>query len=384
MKLIYKFIICLCIVILGTATAFSATIESEFGAGETKMGEEASVQIAKDFKLSKNEDDLKKLREMGDKMAAIANKTEIKSIYGSSQITPFKYTFNIIEEKDINAFSVPGGFIYMYRGLMDFVQSDQELAGVMAHEIIHAAHHHMVFQLRKQAAMQNQMALVVLAAMLGKSRSSDLSNIMLGVQLYQIAQLNGYGMQAERDSDYAAILLMKESGYNPVGLLTFMERLAQRPELFNYGIYRSHPMDGDRVKAAKNLMAELNIPIKRRETTKAIIATVTNDKADNTGNPQVELLGEVIYKPSSKIGISAEEIAKCTADKINEALDAQISMYDIKSDPANGILTLKNKPVMLITEEDAKLMNKTPDQIVASAAYLIRSVLTKQMLETVH
>lgn len=369
--------------LLAASQAFAAP-KVELGENEVKMGQEAAVEIAKEHKLSSNAADLKRVREIGEKIAIIANKMEVKALYGSSKVTPFNYQFNVIEDDDVNAFSVPGGHIYINTGLLKFVESDQELAGVIAHEIIHAAHHHMVFLLQKQASLNNTMAVALLATMLGGAKSSDLGNVLLGVQLFQIAKLNGYGMQAERDADYGAIVYMQEAGYNPVGLLTFLERLAKRVELIDYGIYRSHPLDADRVKAAKTTIQSMGLPINRRATTNATKAEVKTEKINGADVPQVMIKDRVIYRPAAADGKSSALRAMEAAESINGALDSGIQMHEIRVDPTGEAIIVRNKPLLMVSEADAKLMGKTPAQVTQAAAQAIRDVIWKQMVETMH
>ncbi|MHB9036107.1 MAG: M48 family metalloprotease [Armatimonadota bacterium] len=384
-KLSRIWIVVLAAVVLAAPVAVvAASVDADLGDNEVKMGSEAADQVAKDYKLSDNAADLKRLRDMGNKIAQIANKNEIKALYGSSKVTPFTYTFNIIEEKDVNAFSVPGGHIYVYRGLLDFVQSDHELAGVVAHEIIHAAHHHMVFLLKKQATLNNQLAIALLATMIGGARSTDLGNVLMGVQLYQIAKLNGYGMEAERDSDHGAAILMRDSGYNPVGLLTFMERLAQRPELVEYGIYRSHPMDAERVKAAKTVIQTLGLPINRRETTNAVTAQVKTEAVDGVNVSGVVLAGKTIYRAAPSASKSSQQRAKEAADRINKALDSGLQMHELSVDPLVGGVVARNEVLLVVSEADAKLMNKSQADVSKDAATAIRNVIWRQLVDTIH
>lgn len=361
--------------------AAAASIDSELGDNEVKLGKEAAAETAKEYKLSDNAADLKRVREIGAKIAAVANKKQVDASYGSSKITPFEYEFNIIEDKDVNAFCLPGGHVYVFRGLLNNVESDSELACVIAHEVTHAAHHHMVYLLKKQAAMQNQMAVLLLAAIL--SKSNDVYNIAVGAQLLQIAKVNGYGMQAERDADNGAILYTIDAGYNPVGMLTFMERLAQQPEYVDYGIYRSHPLDADRVKAAKDELEKLGVPLNRRATTKAICAEVKTEKVNNDDVPEVMLQDKVIYRPAPANGKTSQQLAQETADAINKILDANLNIYELKSDPSGAVIA-RDQVLIRVSDDDARLMNMTPGDIAKQAATAIRDVVWKQMVNTIH
>lgn len=366
------------------AGSYAAKAGPELGANEVKAGEEAAIEVAKENKLSDNAADLKRVREIGAKLAAAANKKEVSASYGAPTITPFEYKFDIIEDKDVNAFCVPGGHIYVYRGLLDFVESDQELALILAHEVTHAAHHHMVYLLKKQATMENGEAIALLATIMSGAKTGDVYNIARGIALLKIAKLSGYGMQAERDADTGAIYYAVEAGYNPVGLLTAMERLARRPEMVDYGIYRSHPLDADRVAAAKNLLTKLAIPINRRETTKAVKAEVKMDKVDGADVPGVALSGKLIYRPASVPGTTSAQLAQEAADRINAALDSGVKMHELKLDSAAGAVSARDKALVVVSEADAKLTGSTPAETANAIAAAIRQVILMQMVDTVH
>ena len=383
-----------------------AAIPPELGANEVKAGEEAAVEVAKQYKLSDNAADLKRVREMGAKLAEAANKTAVDALYGNPTITPFEYKFDIIEDKDVNAFCVPGGHIYVYRGLLDYVQSDQELAMILAHECTHAAHHHMVYLLKKQAQIEQGQAIVLLATIASGAKASDAYNIQLGLMVLEIARVNGYGMQAERDADAGAVRYAMAAGYNPVGLLTFMERMARQPEFINWGIYRSHPLDADRVAATRRLLDKLGVPINRRAVTNAVIAQVKTEKIDGVDVPGVVISGQLIYRPAPVAGKTSAQLAQEAADRINKALDADIKMYEIKVD-ASAVIA-RGSMLITVSDEDAKLMSSTsmpvgpsaggsaffgkeatpmsstPAQAAQSVATAIRNVILMQMVDTVH
>lgn len=372
------------VLLVAPIAVLAAKAGPELGANEVKAGEEAAAEVAKQYKLSDNAADLKRVREIGVKLAEVANKKEVGAAYGAPTITPFQYKFDIIEDKDVNAFCVPGGHIYVYRGLLDFVESDQELALVIAHEVTHAAHHHMVYLLKKQAAAQSVEAIALLATMISGAKSADMYNIQRGIELINIARLNGYGMQAERDADSGAIYYAIDAGYNPVGLLTFMERLARKPEFVDWGIFRSHPLDADRVSAAKDLLAKLDVPINRRATTKAVTAEVKIDKIDGADVPGVVLSGKTIYRPVP-VGLkTSEQLAREAADRINNAFDSGVGIHELRTDPNAGVVAARDIVLIRVSDADARLMGSTTAQVTQTAATAIRDVIFMQMVNTVH
>jgi predicted Zn-dependent protease len=369
--------------VLTPVYCLASAAESDLGENEVSLGKEAAAQIVKEYKLIKDEDVIKRVNAIGARLSAVANKKEVQAGYGSPKITPFNYTFTVLDDPDVNAFCVPGGYVYVCKGLMDFIQSDHELAGVLAHEVTHASHHHMTFLLRKQAAANTQTAVALLAAMLGNVKGTNMSNLLLGMQLYQIARLNSWSREAENDADHGGVTYAHEAGYNPVGLLTFLERLARRPEATDLGIYRTHPVDAERITNVKALITGQGLPLNRRQTIRAGKAEVRIVTADTITFPEVVIYDSIILRPASIIGTSAQQRADETAARINKLLDSGVGQYEIKSN-SMGIVSARGQSIVTITDADAKNTGKTIQQATKDAAAAIRQVIWREMLDTLH
>src|SRR5579885_1407819 len=101
---------------------------------DKKEGAQYVIDVEKHEKLSTNEDMQNRVKRIGAVMAAIANKTHLIALWGDKRFSKFDYDFKVLQGKDnVNAFSLPGGHIYVYEGLINFVQSDDELAAVIGH-----------------------------------------------------------------------------------------------------------------------------------------------------------------------------------------------------------------------------------------------------------
>src|SRR5207247_1497435 len=114
-----------------------------------------------------------RLNKIGQEIAAVANVEKVPALWGNAEVKKFSYTFKIVDDKDVNAYSLPGGFVYVNKGLLDYIHSDDELAGVLGHEIAHAAHHHMMKLLKEQSKMQPFLPLAILAMVLAGGKGSD-------------------------------------------------------------------------------------------------------------------------------------------------------------------------------------------------------------------
>lgn len=341
------------------------------GQEEIKAGNEAAVDIDKAQKIITDPAIVERVEKIGKSLADIANTVQSDAGYGDQKVVQFNYSFKVIDNKDVNAFSLAGGHIYVYKGLLDFCESDHELAAVLAHEVAHAAHHHMVYLMREQAKVDSKMAVVLVAGLLGGVDGNDMSNVMMGTGFYKTAKVNGYSQEAERDADKTAFTYMLKAGYNPVGMLTFLERLADHPEVMELGIYRTHPASADRAAAVKESLVQLGIEINRRVVTKSYNAQVLQPNDDSKAYEVV--VGDRII---CKVGQEAR--AQGIADHLNSLLDQGIQFHDLKL--AGNVILARNQPLFEVTGEDAGLAKQSSEQLAADSYNAVRRVIFKQAI----
>ena len=169
---------------------------------EVRIAREAHEEMLKSgLKLVTDPELLGRVETIGRKLAAIANRLPIPATYGAENRTAFEYRFHVVDDPDVNAFALPAGFIYVNKGLLKYVQSDDELAGVLGHEVMHAAHHHVLRLQKEQEKMNTQLALGAIAAILARVPAADTGNLVTGLQLVALQKVNGYSQQAEKDAD---------------------------------------------------------------------------------------------------------------------------------------------------------------------------------------
>ncbi|HOK54837.1 MAG TPA: M48 family metalloprotease, partial [Armatimonadota bacterium] len=158
------------VIVLLTAAVLPALSKDS---DEVELGRKLAERFEEKAKLITDEALLEQVNDIGQRLAEVARTLEVPAGYGSSDLAGFDYQFKVVDNEDINAFSLPGGIIYIYSGLIDFVETDDELAGVLAHEIAHASHHHVMALSKKQSKMDAVIALVALAGGLGKMDGRD-------------------------------------------------------------------------------------------------------------------------------------------------------------------------------------------------------------------
>jgi Zn-dependent protease with chaperone function len=189
----------------------------------------------------------------------------------ASERSHLRYRFRVLDSDDVNAFVLPGGFVYVTRGLLESADSDGEVAGVVAHEIGHVVGRHHASRLRR-----DRLAALGLS-LLGPAFGGGVTGLVtrqagrVGVQgLFQ-----RFSREQEREADRLAVMNVHEVGYDPRGLVTFFERLSTmrqtRPGRLER-FFASHPSPEERADNVSDLLQTLEPP--RRSPPTAALARV--------------------------------------------------------------------------------------------------------------
>ena len=233
-KLFIAFVVaCCCFVGLQPAEAGMISLEDEIKMGrETAQALEAKYGLSQDYYLNERVD------KIGQRLAAVCGRDDIK------------YSFKVLNSNEVNALACPGGFIYVFKGLMDYMPSDTELAGVLGHEVGHVAKKHTVHSIEKQMWT----SLILLAATRGQG---------LGlVQAAQQALFAGYSRTDERGADKEGVNNTIKAGFNPYAMLITVQKLddlSKQGGGASYGLFSSHPEPEERVKRVVKQLNSYNI-----------------------------------------------------------------------------------------------------------------------------
>ncbi len=346
---------------------------------EVQLGRESAADHDKTVKLVSDPAILERVQGIGKEIAGIANEIEVPMLWGKPGLKKFEYSFKVVEDKDVNAYSMPGGFIYVNTGLLAFAQSDDELAGVLAHEVAHAAHHHMMKLLAEQEKMQfAALGPALISVLLGKGSGDTTQNLILVGQLWMTAKLNSYGVEAEKDADHAAVHYLRKTKFNPVGLLTFMERLYRQERLkpeVELGIYRTHPPSIERAQALIRLFRELGIPINRREVDPSIGARSYPLDRNGTEYAEVKMNGTLIAVLAPGEKASAAVRAKALADAINTLFDDSLVAFELSLSADRTRVLARRRTLIAITEADARASSMTVQETAKSVIDALRNLL---------
>lgn len=179
---------------------------------EEKLGEDASEEVAKTLGFLADEELAGYVRDVGTRLARNSPRAEIR------------YRFHVVEMEEPNAFALPGGHVYVSRGLLALVNSEQELANVLAHEVAHVALQHHAYRELEVRRTKVVGALAVLVGALAGGPGAA----MITAQGFLIAgqgMLAAYTRDQEREADWLGQELARDAGWDPLAMASFLRSL---------------------------------------------------------------------------------------------------------------------------------------------------------------
>lgn len=216
---------------------------------EMAIGRKAYRQILAESDVLPSGDPLvERVRRVGQRVVAATRvRPLMREINLGDEGYRFEWEFNVIDSPRVNAFCLPGGKVGVFTGLLQFVDSDDELANVMAHEVAHALAHHASerLALNRSDAAALRTSEGDLARLDAARRRSILGLLSAGTTLDSLA----YNRFQESEADHIGVFLTAFAGYDPEAALSFWERMREQsagsvrlPEILS-----DHPADGRRI-----------------------------------------------------------------------------------------------------------------------------------------
>ncbi len=211
---------------------------------EIALGRKSHAQVLKQYARYEDANLQRYVQEVGAKVAANSHRKELF------------YRFTVLDGDEINAFALPGGYIYITRGLLAYLNSEAELAAVLGHEIGHVTARHSVRQYTAQQA--TNIGLAIGSILLPQARNQSTQNI---AHLFGNVLLRGYGRKHELEADRLGAEYLARSGYTPTAMLGVI-RVLKNQEIFEreraktedrkaqiyHGVFATHPDNDTRLQ----------------------------------------------------------------------------------------------------------------------------------------
>jgi Zn-dependent protease with chaperone function len=202
---------------------------------DIKLGRQAAAEVEKQFPMLNDRTVEQEVEQVGQRLVA--------AIPPQFQHPEFNYRFEVVNASDINAFALPGGPMYVNRGMIEAARNEGEMAGVMAHEISHVALRHATAQATKQRSFGSQLGVIGMVlggAILGGQAGAQLG--ALGAQ----AWMTKYSREYETQADILGAQIMANAGYDPRDLANMFQTIERQGGSRGPEWLSSHPDPGNR------------------------------------------------------------------------------------------------------------------------------------------
>lgn len=298
MKHLYKIILTM-LCLLGITCSVQSTAEAGMISEkqELEMGRAAAEQIEARYGLIHDPQITERVDRIGQSLADVCGRKNLK------------FTFKVLNTEEVNALACPGGYIYVFKGLLDYMPSDAELAGVLGHEIGHVVKRHTVHQIEKNMWTQ-------LVAVLAGVASGNGDVLALGMVVGD-ALAAGYSRADESAADREGFAYTVKAGYSPYAMLVTMHKLQELADEYGnpgWGIFDSHPDPAQRIRNMYKLMDPLRItpsPVQNSDDTASVQETfaenqgtwnfrITETAGGNKPLYRAELLAGAMYQVRQK------------------------------------------------------------------------------------
>lgn len=204
--------------------------------------------------LERNTTNAEMVKRVGSRIAG-AVETFYKSNGYESELQYYQWEFNLVKDKSVNAFAMPGGKIVIFDGLLPVTQTEDALAVVVGHEIAHVIARHAQERISQQVALQYGGAIA--GGLLGNSAGAQIGQQVFGLGA-QLGVMMPYARKQEYEADEIGLIVMALAGYNPQSAVPFWTRMAQSnqggapPEFLS-----THPTDEKRIARIQQIMPKV-------------------------------------------------------------------------------------------------------------------------------
>lgn len=334
-------------------------------ADEIALGAQAAKEIESHYRVVTDPAMVERLTTVGGVVARVVDRQDLP------------YRFKILDIPGVNALGVPGGWVYVTKGMMKFVRTDDELAAVLAHELTHINHRHYYIQQDRQSRMMPAILLSAALSVLAHSAAP-----LIGVSVATQGALANYQRDLERDADLTGISYLMKTRYSPVAMLTLMEHLDQVDKLTGQPdlgpVYQDHPRPDERVGYIQDNLRARGTPIIRRIPEGYL--SLSLEPSAPAGTEPVTVL--VDGRPVIQLGATVEgQSPIARAQALEASLDAFFNTdpapYDVRAVGLQGRWSVLGGQLRLFeaTAQDAVYAKESPQAVAEQLRSRLADVL---------
>jgi predicted Zn-dependent protease len=211
---------------------------------EVQMGQEYSAQIAQQLPLINDPEIVRYINVLGDSIAHVTKRSELD------------WHFYVVNSPEVNAFAVPGGYVYVNRGLIERASTMDELAGVLGHEIGHVVKRHTVKQMQQQQGANIGVTLACVLTQVCNNQATGTA-----INLGATALFAKFSREDEAEADEEGFKNVVRAGISPKGLVTMFQKLISERKATPGAVdawFATHPMEEDRIADVQGLINTLS------------------------------------------------------------------------------------------------------------------------------
>lgn len=249
------------VVLVGCGTTHTVPLT---GRQQTLMVEDGQVlslanqqyqEFMKTAKLSTNQANTNMVKRVGQNLAnAVVNYLNANGL--GNEVANYTWTFNLVQDKQVNAWCMPGGLIVVYEGLLPVTQDESSLAIVLGHEIAHAVARHSAEQMSTQMKQQQYLQIgSAVAGMLGVGSNATSTISAIVANGFNFKNLS-YSRSHESEADHMGLIFAAMAGYDPQAAVTFWQRMAAASTSQTSEFLSDHPSDATRIKQIQGWLPE--------------------------------------------------------------------------------------------------------------------------------
>ncbi|MBX3027985.1 M48 family metalloprotease [bacterium] len=313
---------------LALLTAPAAAISYE---GERGLGQQFDLALRQQAPLVEDPDVVAYVNRIGSRIAATLDQSY------------FDYQFAVIRDPRINAFAVPGGYVYVHSGLLAALHNDDELAAVLGHEIAHVHAHHVVRQQEKSTVLNYTALLGTLLSIVQPAVGS------LATAASQAAKLQ-YTREFEQEADYLGARYMQAAGYDPRAMLDFFTLLSDQQRLTPSSAppyLQTHPLSDERLDRLEAVLKTHQWTARQRppstlalQRVQALVRAASDPPADvlmtyrrlrdaDPANPNAQYLYGIVALQTGQLDDAQAALAAAAAGGV-EGVDREIGRLALR------------------------------------------------------